>query len=99
MIALPKAFDNYRPAFETDLKASIDGRDLFLYDMLRYHMGWVDELGQPASGSWGKGLRPMMCLLACEAVGGDWNKALPAAVALELVHNFSLIHDDIQDGG
>ncbi len=97
-MALPTAFDKYRPVFEADLKASIGDRDLFLYDMLRYHMGWVDERGRPTNGSWGKGLRPMMCLLACEAIGGDWRKALPAAVALELVHNFSLIHDDIQDG-
>jgi geranylgeranyl diphosphate synthase type I len=38
-----------------------------------------------------------MCLLACEAAGGEWQRALPAAAAVELVHNFSLIHDDIQD--
>jgi geranylgeranyl diphosphate synthase type I len=45
----------------------------------------------------GKALRPTLCLLACEAAGGDWHAALPAAAALELVHNFSLVHDDIQD--
>jgi geranylgeranyl diphosphate synthase, type I len=38
-----------------------------------------------------------MCLLACEAVGGDWRRALPAAGAVELIHNFSLVHDDIED--
>jgi geranylgeranyl diphosphate synthase type I len=42
-------------------------------------------------------LRPSLCLLACEAVGGEWRRALPAAAALELVHNFSLAHDDIED--
>ena len=96
-MGLPNAFQRYRPALDASLKAAFEGRDLFLYDMQRYHMGWIDEKGEPFNGQ-GKGLRPLMCLLACEAVGGDWQKALPAAAALELVHNFSLIHDDIQDG-
>lgn len=95
---LPKAFNTYRPVLESEFRAALSDSDLPLYDMLRYHMGWLDQSGQPTSGSsWGKGLRPMMCLFSCEAVGGDWRQALPAAVALELVHNFSLIHDDIQD--
>ena len=46
----------------------------------------------------GKALRPTLCLFSCEAYSGSWEQAMPAAVALELVHNFSLIHDDIQDG-
>ena len=68
--------------------------------MLRYHLGWVDREGRssPDASSQGKALRPTLCLFVCEALGGDWERALPAAVALELVHNFSLIHDDIQDG-
>ena len=45
----------------------------------------------------GKYIRPGLLLLACEVCGGDWRQALPAAAALELLHNFSLIHDDIQD--
>jgi geranylgeranyl diphosphate synthase type I len=65
--------------------------------MLRYHMGWADAEGRPLSAESGKALRPTLCLLACEAAGGDWQDALPAAAALELVHNFSLVHDDIQD--
>ena len=43
----------------------------------------------------GKRLRPLLVLLSCEAVGGDWFKALPAAVAVECVHAFSLVHDDL----
>ena len=66
--------------------------------MLRYHMGRVDEAGRPTSLSQGKRLRPSLCMFACEAVGGAPEQALPAAAAIELVHNFSLIHDDIQDG-
>ncbi|MDM8000838.1 MAG: polyprenyl synthetase family protein [Dehalococcoidia bacterium] len=67
-----------------------------LYTMMRYHLGWVDASGG-AQPSPGKMSRPTLCLLACEATGGDWRTALPAAAAVELIHNFSLIHDDIQD--
>ncbi len=66
--------------------------------MLRYHLGWADRDLAPVQGRTGKRLRPAFCLLSCEAVGGDWQKAVPAAVGLELTHNFSLIHDDIEDG-
>lgn len=65
--------------------------------MLRYAMGWVDENDQPYSTPTGKRLRPALLLLVNQSSGGDWHKALPAAAAVELLHNFSLIHDDIQD--
>jgi geranylgeranyl diphosphate synthase type I len=68
-----------------------------LYAMLRYHLGWEDASGSPDTHV-GKRLRPALCLLTCEAVGGDAAKAIPLAAAVELVHNFSLVHDDIQDG-
>jgi geranylgeranyl diphosphate synthase type I len=68
------------------------------YGMLRYHMGWADETLAPQNYPAGKRLRPMLCLLACAEVGGDPTQALPAAAAIELLHNFSLIHDDIEDG-
>lgn len=67
-----------------------------LYRMLRYHMGWEEPDGSPAVAG-GKAVRPGLCLLACEAAGGCPDRALPAAAAVELVHNFSLIHDDVQD--
>ena len=69
------------------------------YRLLRYHIGWVDQEGAPVdtSATQGKALRPTLCLFACDALANDYSKALPAAAALELIHNFSLIHDDIQD--
>jgi len=67
------------------------------YGMMRYHLGWVDERFHSTGARGGKRVRPLLCLLSCEAAGGDIRKALPAAAALELVHNFSLVHDDIQD--
>lgn len=65
--------------------------------LLRYPLGWVDEHNRPYSQPTGKRIRPLLLLLAAEAVGGDWKQALPAAAAVELLHNFSLIHDDIED--
>jgi geranylgeranyl diphosphate synthase type I len=65
--------------------------------MMSYHLGWRDERGFPQEAG-GKLLRPIFCLLACKAGGGDPERALPAASAVELLHNFSLIHDDIEDG-
>ncbi len=64
---------------------------------LRYPLGWVDEHDQPANHNTGKRIRPLLLLLSTEAVGGNWNTSLPAAAAVEFLHNFSLIHDDIQD--
>jgi geranylgeranyl diphosphate synthase type I len=65
--------------------------------MLRYHLGWVAPDGSKVAADAGKRFRPLIVLWSCQAAGGEWGRALPAAVAVELVHNFSLIHDDIQD--
>lgn len=67
-----------------------------IYAMLRYHIGWSDEQGRPSSAE-GKMVRGILCLAAAKAVGGNYRQALPAAAAIEMVHNFSLIHDDIED--
>jgi geranylgeranyl diphosphate synthase type I len=94
---LPPAFERYRSEVDCELRAVLAERQSPLYDMMRYHLGWVDAQGRPLPGSGGKALRSTLCLLACEAVDGIHHRALPAAAAVELVHNFSLIHDDIQD--
>ncbi|HEX6268641.1 MAG TPA: polyprenyl synthetase family protein [Anaerolineales bacterium] len=65
------------------------------HEMLTYHMGWTGEgAGDEATG---KRIRPLLVLLCTAASGPDWQSALPASAAVELVHNFSLVHDDIQD--
>jgi len=91
--------DRYLPLIEQELRdALVDRAGLpDYYGMMRYHMGWLDAHLEPAEAPQGKRLRPVLCLLACEAVGGSVDSALPAAGAIELVHNFSLIHDDIED--
>jgi len=94
---LPPVFERYRSEIDSELRSVLAGRQSPLYDMMRYHLGWIDAQGHTLPGSAGKALRPSLCLLACEVVGGEYHRALPAAAAVELVHNFSLIHDDIQD--
>lgn len=67
------------------------------YAMQHYHLGWRDEYLQPASFDPGKLLRPRLALLACSLVGGNVEQALPLAAGIQLIHDFSLIHDDIED--
>lgn len=62
-----------------------------------YHLGWLDAHGADAAGDTGKAIRPTLVFLAAEAIGGVAATAMPAAMAVELVHNFSLLHDDVMD--
>lgn len=94
---LPGMFTEYRADIGNALRAALDNDDP-VYNLLRYYMGWVDPEGNATSGTEGKYLRPTLCLFSCEAVGGARGMGMPAAAAMELIHNFSLIHDDIQDG-
>jgi len=90
----------YLTAVEKEIQALLAEQDPTLtsfYGMLRYHLGWMDENFQPIKARAGKRIRPLLCLLVCEAISGNYRPALPAAAAVELVHNFSLIHDDIED--
>ena len=96
-LPLPPIIDRYGEYIQSALRAELTQDHSFVYDMLRYYMGWADETGSPTPGSTGKAVRPTLCLFGCEAVGGSVPHAIPAAVALELIHNFSLVHDDIQD--
>ncbi len=89
--------DRYRPGVLAELHQALDSRGGPPYGLMRYQMGWEDAKGTLMDYGGGKLLRPALCLLCCEALGGDARSALPAAAALELVHNFSLIHDDIED--
>jgi geranylgeranyl diphosphate synthase type I len=69
-----------------------------LAGMGRYHLGWVDEDFAPAEDvDQGKRMRPELALLCCQAAGGRAEQAAPLAAAIELLHNFTLVHDDIQD--
>jgi geranylgeranyl diphosphate synthase type I len=62
-----------------------------------YHLGWTDAEGRPAGAPGGKGIRPALCILSAEAAWAPDEVGVPGGVAVELVHNYSLIHDDIID--
>lgn len=82
---------------ERDASESFTGGDLPLYDVIRYHLGWADEAFRQVRSDPGKRIRPTICLLSAGAAGDDPERAVPVAAAIELLHNFTLMHDDIQD--
>jgi geranylgeranyl diphosphate synthase type I len=88
----------YLTAVSSELHAVIPHELDGPYPLLRYHLGWEEANGAVREDGGGKALRPVLCLTAAEVAGGDWHQALAAAASLELIHNFSLVHDDIQDG-
>ncbi|MFI9248448.1 polyprenyl synthetase family protein [Streptomyces sp. NPDC053069] len=67
-------------------------------EMAAYSFGWCEVGGAPAAAPGGKGVRQALAVLGAEAAGADGRAGIPAAVAVELVHAFSLLHDDIMDG-
>lgn len=87
------------PLIEAELQKQVarldDPRTRPFHAMLTYHMGWTGEGAGPEAA--GKRIRPLLVLLTTASCGADWHSALPAAAAVELVHNFSLVHDDIED--
>ncbi len=87
----------YRDPVVDTMRAALDRPGAEHARLMRYHLGWEDAAGNAMPPAGGKMLRPALCLLCCEAAGGDVARAMPAAAALELVHNFTLIHDDIED--
>lgn len=89
-------------AIEDELKRQVARLDQAntkpFHEMLTYHMGWTGEGAGPIAT--GKRIRPLLTLLAMSSVNGsvlNWLRAVSAAAAIELIHNFSLVHDDIQD--
>ena len=86
-----------RVAIQPALSEAIDRLAPEIRQIARYHMGWTDAAGQPMDGPSGKGVRPTLAMLGAEAAWADPAVGIPGGVGVELVHNFSLIHDDIID--
>lgn len=80
------------------LRAAVDRLAPPMDTVAAYHFGWIDAEGRPADGDGGKAVRPALALLSAEAAGAAPEVGVPGAVAVELVHNFSLLHDDLMDG-
>jgi geranylgeranyl diphosphate synthase type I len=87
-----------RGLVEPALREAVDTLPASMRTIAGYHMGWWDADGRATTVSGGKAIRPTLVLLTAEAVGGVPAAAVPAAVAVELVHDFSLLHDDVMDG-
>ena len=95
---LTQVFSKYHSQVDSAMQIEFPRKDTKINTMLKYFLGWVNPNGYPTNKPIsGKALRPILCILACNAAGGDGQKAIPASIPLELIHNFSLIHDDIQD--
>ena len=94
---LPLALGRARDIVGPSLAAALDRLDPRTRELARYHLGFADAHGNPASAG-GKAVRPALALLSARAVGAVADVAVPGAVAVELVHNFSLLHDDLMDG-
>jgi len=98
MTAMLEALHRSRDQVTPALQAAVQRLDPSSRLQASYHLGWCDADGTPRSGGGGKAVRPALALLSAEAVGAPAEVGLPGAVAVELVHNFSLLHDDLMDG-
>ncbi|WP_446677871.1 family 2 encapsulin nanocompartment cargo protein polyprenyl transferase [Streptomyces broussonetiae] len=88
-----------RAVVDPALRTAVGSLPGVLRRIARYHFGWEQVDGTPALGNPGKAVRPALVLTAAEAVGGAGARAaaVPAAAAVELIHNFTLLHDDVMD--
>lgn len=94
---MPSELTEARELVTPALRAAIDRLDEPTAKVCRYHFGWEDADGQATEGG-GKTLRPALVLLSAQAAGAPSELGVPAGAAVELVHNFSLLHDDVMDG-
>jgi geranylgeranyl diphosphate synthase type I len=97
-VLVPHAVDRARLLALPALRAAVDRLDPPTARVVSYHLGWTEADGQPTAASGGKALRPTLALLSAQAAGAPPEIGVPGAVAVELVHNFSLLHDDLMDG-
>jgi geranylgeranyl diphosphate synthase, type I len=96
--AAPAALRRSRDLIAPALHSAVDMLDPTSARMAAYHLGWTDASGRPARGGQGKAVRPALALLSARAAGTPARVGVAGAVAVELVHNFSLVHDDLMDG-
>jgi len=92
---IPERVEKHRKTVARTIRDYVRDRDGRLHEMIRYHLGF--EAADGSGELKGKAIRSSLALFTADALGGDPEEVLPAAVSLELIHNFSLVHDDIQD--
>lgn len=94
----PAVFERTRDLIVPAMRVAINRLSAEMRPVVEYHLGWSDADGCSLGGNGGKGVRPALAILSAEAVGAEAVVGIPGGVAVELVHNFSLIHDDVIDG-
>jgi geranylgeranyl diphosphate synthase, type I len=96
-VLTPRVFDRSREWVQPAMESAVARLDPASREVAAYHLGWTEADGTPRPGGAGKGVRPTLALLSAEAAGASAEVGVPGAVAVELVHNFSLLHDDVMD--
>jgi geranylgeranyl diphosphate synthase type I len=94
---LAPALQRSREAINAALRAAVARLDPTTQAAASYHLGWTDEDRTPSAAGGGKSVRAALALLSAQAAGGPVEVGVPGAAAVELVHNFSLVHDDVMD--
>jgi geranylgeranyl diphosphate synthase type I len=95
---IPWVLDRCRALVRPSLEEAVGRLHPWVGEMAAYSFGWCEVGGAPADASGGKGVRQALAVLGAEAAGAPGRAGVAAAVAVELVHTFSLLHDDIMDG-
>ena len=96
-IGVPEVLERTREAITPAMISAVDRLAPEIRQLAAYHMGWIDASGSAVTSPGGKGIRPTLAMLGAAAAWDDPSVGIPGGVAVELVHNFSLIHDDIID--
>lgn len=97
-LAAPEVLTRCRRLVQPALQEAVGRLHPWVSEMAAYSFGWCEVGGALAVASGGKGVRQALAVLGAEAAGAPGRAGVPAAVAVELVHVFSLLHDDIMDG-
>jgi len=95
---VPSILERARQIVEPEVETAVNSLCPELLHPVRYHFGWEEIDGSPSATKSGKGLRPALAILSAESVGASAQTGALGGAAVELIHNFSLIHDDIIDG-
>jgi geranylgeranyl diphosphate synthase, type I len=99
-VTMPPGVQTARDLVGPAIAEAVDRLSPAVRTVAAYHLGLADADGRPVApgGGAGKALRPALAVLSARSTGASAERAAPAAAAVELVHNFSLLHDDIMDG-
>ncbi|MBI3744453.1 MAG: polyprenyl synthetase family protein [Chloroflexi bacterium] len=98
MTQRPSLFDRLNQPIETELKRVVGNRKSPLYQMLRYHFGWIDQTGMPERHGGQERRLGTLCLAIAESASAATERALPAAAAVELTQAFYTIHSELKEG-